>query len=71
MTTKASFCWFDEPLSTSTLTRDGRSRACTRGAGDSYPLRQVVVTTYEEPLAARMAADDPSGVSIVSVRAAP
>ncbi|CAB4912231.1 MAG: AAA family ATPase [Actinobacteria bacterium] len=71
MTTRASFCWFDEPLEH--LDPDTRRQVASMlsGAGDSYPLRQVVVTTYEEPLAARMAADDPDRVGIVSVRAAP
>ena len=68
MTTKASFCWFDEPLEH--LDPDVRRQVASllAGAGNSPPLRQVLLTTYEQPLAERLAADSPGRVSVVAVR---
>ena len=68
MTTKASFCWFDEPLEH--LDPDVRRQVASllAGAGNSPPLRQVLLTTYEQPLAARLAADNPGRVNVVAVR---
>lgn len=68
MTTKASFCWFDEPLEH--LDPDVRRQVASllAGAGSSPPLRQVLLTTYEQPLAERLAADSPGRVSVVAVR---
>jgi hypothetical protein len=68
MTTKASFCWFDEPLEH--LDPDARRQVASlfAGAGNSPPLRQVLLTTYEQPLAERLAADSPERVSVVAVR---
>lgn len=68
MTTKASFCWFDEPLEH--LDPDARRQVASllAGAGNSPPLRQVLLTTYEQPLAERLAADSPGRVSVVAVR---
>jgi hypothetical protein len=68
MTTTASFCWFDEPLEH--LAPDARRQVASlfAGAGNSPPLRQVLLTTYEQPLAERLAADSPGRVSVVAVR---
>lgn len=68
MTTTASFCWFDEPLEH--LDPDARRQVASllAGAGSSPPLRQVLLTTYEQPLAERLAADSPGRVSVVAVR---
>ena len=68
MTTTMSFCWFDEPLEH--LDPDARRQVASllAGAGSSPPLRQVLLTTYEQPLAERLAADSPAQVSVVAVR---
>ncbi|MEV4323104.1 AAA family ATPase [Microbispora rosea] len=69
MATMADFCWFDEPLEH--LDPDVRRRVAsllssvTSGEG---PLRQVVVTTYEEPLARLLQARDEQSVRLVDVR---
>jgi hypothetical protein len=70
MMTTASFCWFDEPLEH--LDPDTRQQVASllSGAGSSHPLQQVVLTTYEESLATRLAADNPDRVHIVTVRSA-
>lgn len=70
LTTTATFCWFDEPLEH--LDPDARRQVASllTGASSSRPLRQVLVTTYEEPLAARLAADSPGRVRLVAVRSA-
>jgi DNA repair exonuclease SbcCD ATPase subunit len=71
MTTTADFCWFDEPLEH--LDPDVRRQVAnllsrvTSGAG---PLRQIVVTTYEEPLARHLVARDEERVRLVDVRQA-
>jgi len=70
MTTGLTFCWFDEPLEHLDPTTRRRVAQLLSGAGSSHPLRQVVLTTYEEPLAARLAADNPATVRLVSVRLA-
>lgn len=69
--TKANFCWLDEPLEH--LDPDSRrkvagilARASTVGA-----LKQIVVTTYEEPLARRVQERDPQNVALVYVRPSP
>jgi hypothetical protein len=68
MTTKATFCWFDEPLEH--LDPDVRRQVASllAGAGNSLPLRQILLTTYEQSLAERLAADWPGRVSVVAVR---
>jgi len=70
MTTKATFCWFDEPLEH--LDPDARRQVASllAGAGNSLPLKQVLLTTYEQPLAERLAADSPGRINFVAVRAA-
>lgn len=69
--TKATFCWLDEPLEH--LDPDSRrkvagilARASTTGA-----LKQIVVTTYEEPLARRVQERDPQNIDLVYVRPGP
>lgn len=69
--TKANFCWFDEPLEH--LDPDARRHvagilSCVSTAG---PLRQIVVSTYEEPLARRVQERAPQNVSLVYVRPSP
>ena len=68
MATQADFCWFDEPLEH--LDPDARRQVAglLARAGGSGPLRQVLVTTYEEPLARRLEARDPDRVRLVYVR---
>lgn len=68
MTTGLTFCWFDEPLEHLDPTTRRQVAGLLSGAGSSHPLRQVVLTTYEEPLAARLAADSPATVRLVAVR---
>jgi DNA repair exonuclease SbcCD ATPase subunit len=68
MATRADFCWFDEPLEH--LDPDARrqvAEALAR-ATMSGPLRQIVVTTYEEPLARRLAERHPGHVRLIYVR---
>jgi DNA repair exonuclease SbcCD ATPase subunit len=69
--TKANFCWFDEPLEH--LDPDARrqvagilARVSTAG-----PLRQIVVSTNEEPLARRVQERDPQNVRLIYVRPSP
>ncbi len=69
--TKANFCWFDEPLEH--LDPDARRQvagtlACASRAGQ---LRQIVVSTYEEPLARRLQERDPENVRLIYVRPSP
>ena len=68
MTTRLTFCWFDEPLEHLDPATRRQVAGLLSGAGSSHPLRQVVLTTYEEPLAARLAADSPARVRLVAVR---
>lgn len=70
MTTGATFCWFDEPLEH--LDPDARRQVASllAGAGNSLPLRQVLLTTYEQLLAERLAADSPGRINLVAVRSA-
>ena len=69
--TKANFCWFDEPLEH--LDPDARRQVAGALArvSSAGPLRQIVVTTYEEPLARRVQARDPQNVRLVYVRPSP
>ena len=68
MATRADFCWFDEPLEH--LDPDARRRVAEAlaRASMSGPLRQIVVTTYEEPLARRLAERHPDHVRLIYVR---
>jgi DNA repair exonuclease SbcCD ATPase subunit len=69
MATGADFCWFDEPLEH--LDPDVRRKVAsllTRVTSGGYPLRQVVVTTYEEPLARHLKTRDEQWVTLLDVR---
>jgi DNA repair exonuclease SbcCD ATPase subunit len=71
MATNADFCWFDEPLEH--LDPDVRRRVAnllSRVTTTGGPLRQVVVTTYEEPLARHLESRDPFNVRLIDVRQA-
>lgn len=54
--TKANFCWLDEPLEH--LDPDSRRKVAgiLARASNAGPLKQIVVTTYEEPLASTTSA---------------
>lgn len=68
MTTRANFAWFDEPLEH--LDPDVRRHVASvlsRVTKDNA-VRQVVVTTYEEPLARKLLERDPEAVTLVDVR---
>jgi DNA repair exonuclease SbcCD ATPase subunit len=69
--TKADFCWFDEPLEH--LDPDVRRKVASllsRVTSGGGPLRQIVVTTYEEPLARHLHARDKQRVRLLDVRQA-
>ena len=69
MATSIDFCWFDEPLEH--LDPDVRRKVAymlSSVTGHEHRLRQVVVTTYEEPLARRLHERDPEGVKLLDVR---
>ena len=66
--TKANFCWLDEPLEH--LDPDSRRKVAgilARASSIGAP-KQIVVTTYEEPLARRVQERDPQNVALVYVR---
>ena len=72
MATSADFCWFDEPLEH--LDPDVRRQVANilAGASDgSGQLRQIIVTTYEEPLARLLHARSPERVHLIDVRQTP
>lgn len=71
MATTADFCWFDEPLEH--LDPDVRRRVANllaRATSGEGQLRQIVVTTYEEPLARQLQARDSDRVTLIDVRPA-
>jgi DNA repair exonuclease SbcCD ATPase subunit len=71
MATTVDFCWFDEPLEH--LDPDVRRKVASllsRVTSGEGPLRQVVVTTYEEPLARHLQARDEQRVRLLDVRQA-
>ena len=72
MATTADFCWFDEPLEhlDPNVRRQIANILAGATAADSR-LRQVVVTTYEEPLARQLRARAPDEVHLIDVRSAP
>jgi DNA repair exonuclease SbcCD ATPase subunit len=72
MATTADFCWFDEPLEhlDPNVRRQVANILAGATATDSR-LRQVVVTTYEEPLARALRARAPEDVHLIDVRSAP
>lgn len=69
--TKANFCWLDEPLEH--LDPDSRRKVAgiLARASKVGALKQIVVTTYEEPLARRVQERDPQNVDLVYVRPSP
>jgi DNA repair exonuclease SbcCD ATPase subunit len=71
MATAADFCWFDEPLEH--LDPDVRRKVAnllSRVTSEEGQLKQVVVTTYEEPLARHLQARDEQRVTLLDVRQA-
>ncbi len=66
--TKANFCWFDEPLEH--LDPDARRHVAETlaRASSTGRLSQIVVSTYEEPLARRLQERDPENVKLIYVR---
>jgi DNA repair exonuclease SbcCD ATPase subunit len=72
MATTADFCWFDEPLEhlDPNVRRQVANILAGAAAADSR-LRQVVVTTYEEPLARQLRVRAPDDVHLIDVRSAP
>jgi DNA repair exonuclease SbcCD ATPase subunit len=66
--THASFCWIDEPLEH--LDPDTRRQLASMLAATPAisGVRQLLVTTYEEPLARRLAAHATGDVNLVYVR---
>jgi DNA repair exonuclease SbcCD ATPase subunit len=72
MATSASFCWFDEPLEhLDPETRRDVANLLSRVTNSNGPLKQVVVTTYEDQLAQRLQDRDPDHVRLVYVRHSP
>lgn len=66
--TRANFCWIDEPLEhLDPQTRRHVANMLARAVGSSN-ARQLVVTTYEEPLARRLALRYPDQVQVIYVR---
>jgi DNA repair exonuclease SbcCD ATPase subunit len=71
MATNADFCWFDEPLEhLDPDTRRHLASMLTRAGSGEGPLRQIVLTTYEEPLARQLKLRDPDRVHLIDVRQA-
>ncbi len=68
MATRADFCWLDEPLEHLDPEARRRVAEALARASMSGPLRQIVVTTYEEPLARRLADRHPGHVRLIYVR---
>ena len=68
--TTADFCWFDEPLETLDPRARRRVAAMLAQGRKATGLRQLVVTTYEEDLAAQLARAEPDA-RVEYVRAGP
>lgn len=69
MVTSVDFCWFDEPLEhLDPHVRRKMADLLSRATGEGNPLKQVVVTTYEEPLVRQLHARDAERVRIIDVR---
>ncbi|WP_433521685.1 AAA family ATPase [Nocardia pseudovaccinii] len=69
LVTTTNFCWFDEPLEH--LDPDVRRKVASilsRVTNGEGPIKQVVVTTYEERLARHLIARDEHHVRLVDVR---
>ena len=72
MVTSIDFCWFDEPLEhLDPNVRRKMADLLSRATGEGNPLKQIVVTTYEEPLVRRLHARDTERVRIIDVRQSP
>lgn len=68
--TRARFCWVDEPLEHLDPAARRHVASLLAHATKKEGLRQILVTTYEEPLARRLASRSPGDVKIVYVRTA-
>lgn len=69
MVTSIDFCWFDEPLEhLDPHVRRMMADRLSRATGEGNPLKQVVVTTYEEPLVRQLHARDAERVHVIDVR---
>lgn len=68
--TTADFCWFDEPLETLDPRTRRRVAAMLAQGRKATGLRQLVITTYEEDLAAQLAQAEPN-TRVEYVRAGP
>jgi len=69
LATNADFCWFDEPIEH--LDPDVRRHVANmlaRVTASGGPVRQVLVTTYEEPLARQLASRDGRQVHLIDIR---
>lgn len=66
--TNAGFCWIDEPLEHLDPAARRHVASLLARARSNSGLRQVVVTTYEEPLARRLALRHPHETRVVYVR---
>lgn len=66
--TDAGFCWIDEPLEHLDPAARRHVASLLARARSNSGLRQVVVTTYEEPLARRLALRHPEETRVVYVR---
>lgn len=69
MATNATFCWFDEPLEhMDPDTRRYVASMLARAGSGEGPMRQIVLTTYEESLARQLNERDPNSVHLRDVR---
>lgn len=66
--TRADFCWIDEPLEHLDPPTRRHVASMLARAVSSSSARQIVVTTYEEPLARRLALRYPDQVGVIYVR---
>lgn len=66
--TRADFCWIDEPLEHLDPPTRRHVASMLARAASSSSARQIVVTTYEEPLARRLALRYPADVGVIYVR---
>lgn len=71
MATAADFCWFDEPLEhLDPNVRRQVANILARASDGASHLRQILVTTYEEPLARLLHERSPDRVHLIDVRQA-
>ena len=72
MATAADFCWFDEPLEhLDPNVRRQVANILARASDGAGQLRQILITTYEEPLARHLHERSPDRVHLIDVRQAP